>query len=151
MASAKGLVSTTLPQRTAEQAFQLLGSEALQASLAPSFFDNLIKRFKAYFSGHQVEFPDKLDLSGATSFQRRVWEITRNIPYGEKRSYLWVAIQIGKRRAARAVGQALGKNPLPIIVPCHRVVTSDGGLGGFTGGRELKRYLVRLEESDKTK
>jgi methylated-DNA-[protein]-cysteine S-methyltransferase len=74
-----------------------------------------------------------------------VWEITRLIPYGETRSYAWVAEQIGQPRAVRAVGQALGKNPLPIIIPCHRVITSNGKLGGFGGGLEMKKRLLSLE------
>ncbi len=104
-----------------------------------------MKRLRAYFTGRKVEFPDTLDLSVATDFQREVWDATRLIPYGETRSYTWVAEQIKKPRAVRAVGQALGRNPLPVIVPCHRVLTSNGGLGGFSGGLEMKRFLLRLE------
>ena len=104
-----------------------------------------MERLRAYFSGHQIAFPDKLDLSGATPFQRKVWEITRLIPYGKTRSYLWVVEQIKQPGAAQAVGQALSRNPLPIIVPCHRVVASDGKLGGFSGGVEMKRRLLFLE------
>ena len=106
-----------------------------------------MERLKTYFSGYKVTFPDKLDLSGATPFQRKVWEITTIIPYGETRSYAWVAEQMGKSGAARAVGQALGTNPLPIIIPCHRVIASDGKLCGFGGGVERKRYLLSLEAS----
>lgn len=106
-----------------------------------------MERLKAYLSGHRTTFPDKLDLSQATHFQHEVWEKTRLIPYGETRSYAWVAEQIKKPRAMRAVGQALGKNPIPIIVPCHRVVASDGKLGGFGGGVEMKRHLLSLESS----
>ena len=106
-----------------------------------------MERLKVYFSGHRITFPDKFDLSQATHFQREVWEKTRFIPYGETKSYAWVAEQIKKPRAVRAVGQALGKNPLPIIVPCHRVVASGGKLGGFGGGVEMKRYLLSLEAS----
>jgi methylated-DNA-[protein]-cysteine S-methyltransferase len=74
-----------------------------------------------------------------------VWEKTRLIPYGKTRSYSWVAEQMGKPRAVRAVGQALGKNPLPIIIPCHRVIANNERLGGFSGGVEWKRYLLDLE------
>jgi len=76
-----------------------------------------------------------------------VWQLTRLIPYGETRSYTWVAEQLGKAGAVRAVGQALARNPLPIIVPCHRVVAKDGKLGGYSGGVEKKDYLLRLESS----
>ncbi len=145
LASAKGLLGTTLPQRSAQEACQLLGDSVSHAIWSPHLFKDLMERLKVYFSGHRTTFPDKLNLSRATHFQREVWEITRLIPYGETRSYAWVAEQIKKPQAVRAVGQALGKNPLPIIVPCHRVVASNGKLGGFSGGVEMKRYLLSLE------
>ena len=147
LASAKGLLGITLPQRSAQEAYQLLGNNINYAIWSPHLFRDLIERLRVYFGGHRTTFPDKLDLSQATHFQREVWEITRRIPYGETRSYAWVAEQIGKPRAARAVGQALGKNPLPIIVPCHRVVASDGKLGGFGGGVEMKKHLISREAS----
>ena len=77
--------------------------------------------------------------------------MTRLIPYGETRSYIWLAEQLGKMGAVRAVGQALARNPLPIIIPCHRVVAKDGQLGGFTGGMEIKRQLLYLEASNHPK
>ncbi len=145
LASAKGLLGTTLPQPSAQEACQLLGNSVNCALWSPRLFDDLMECFNVYFSGHRTTFLDKLDLSRATPFQREVWEITRLIPYGETRSYAWVAEQIKRPKAMRAVGQALSKNPLPIIVPCHRVVASDGKLGGFSGGVEMKRYLLSLE------
>ena len=147
LASAKGLLGTTLPQRSAQEAHQLVGDGANYATWSPRLFDDLMERFKVYFSGHRTTFPDKLDFPRATHFQREVWKITRLIPYGETRSYGWVAEQIKKPQAVRAVGQALSKNPLPIIVPCHRVVTSNGKLGGFSGGVEMKKHLLSLEAS----
>ncbi|MFC1986152.1 methylated-DNA--[protein]-cysteine S-methyltransferase [Chloroflexota bacterium] len=147
LASARGLLGTTLPQRSAQEALLLLGDSANQAACSPHLFDNLEERLKAFFSGHRVSFPDKVDLSGATTFQREVWKTTRLIPYGETRSYLLVAEQSRRPKAVRAVGQALGRNPLPVIIPCHRVITSDGRLGGFSGGLEMKESLLRLEAS----
>lgn len=146
--SAKGLLSATLPQRSAQEAYQLLDDRANNATLSPHLFDDLIERLRIYFAGHKITFSDKLDLSGATPFQRQVWEITRLIPYGETRSYTWVAEQIKQPGAMRAVGQALSRNPLPIIVPCHRVLTINGKLGGYSGGVEMKRYLLWLEALD---
>ena len=145
LASANGLLATTLPHPSAEAARQMLGDAVSQAEWVTHRLADLAERIKAYFSGKKVNFPDEFDLSGFTTFQRQVWLQTRLIPYGETRSYSWVAEQIGKPRATRAVGQALGKNPLPIIVPCHRVVASDGGLGGFSGGLEMKRKLLEVE------
>lgn len=145
LASAKGLLGTTLPQRSAQKARQLLGDSVNQATWSPLLFDDLRERLKVYLSGGKIAFPDGLDLPAATPFQREVWETTRLIPYGETRSYRWVAEQIKRPRAARAVGQTLGRNPLPIIIPCHRVVASNDKLGGFSGGVEMKRHLLYLE------
>ena len=147
LASTKGLLAITLPQPSVHEVHQLLGNNINYAIWSPHLFRDLMERLKGYFGGQRTTFPDRLDLSQATHFQREVWEITRCIPYGETRSYAWVAEQIRTPRAARAVGSALGKNPLPVIVPCHRVVASDGKLGGFGGGVEMKRYLLSQEAS----
>ncbi|MFH0942003.1 MAG: methylated-DNA--[protein]-cysteine S-methyltransferase [Chloroflexota bacterium] len=145
LASEKGIKRLTMPQRTAGQARELLGVEIRDAELPPSFPENIIKRLRRFFQGSKTAFPDICDLGEATPFQRRVWEITRQIPYGETRSYRWVAERVGQKNAARAVGQALARNPVPIIIPCHRVVASDGGLGGYSGGLSFKRFLLDLE------
>ncbi len=145
LGSAKGLLGVSLPQRSSQEAAQLLSDSLDQVTWSPGLFADLAERLRVYFSGHQAGFPDRLDLSGATPFQGEVWRVARLIPYGETRSYLWVAEQISKPGAARAVGQALGSNPLPIIIPCHRVLASDGKLGGFSGGVEVKRHLLSLE------
>jgi len=109
-------------------------------------FKDLLKSLHRYLEGKPVDFPGKLDLSEATRFQQAVWEITRSIRFGQTRSYGWVAAQLGKPQAMRAVGQALGRNSVPIIIPCHRVISSDGGLGGFSDGLEMKKLLLRLEK-----
>ena len=145
--SAKGLLGTTLPQPSAQEVCQLLGDSVSCAIWSPHLFKDLMERLRVYFSGHRTTFRDKLDFPRATHFQREVWKITRRIPYGETRSYAWVAEQIKRPKVMRAVGQALSKNPLPIIIPCHRVVASDGKLSGFSGGVEMKRYLLSLETS----
>jgi len=148
LGSAKGLLHTTLPHRSAKEAKQLLlGNRVKDAAWSADFFDELMQRLRTYFGGHRATFPDELDLSQATAFQRKVWEITRLIPYGETRSYTWVAEQLGKAGAVRAVGKALARNPLPIIIPCHRVVANDGKLGGYSGGVEMKRHLLSIEAS----
>lgn len=147
LGSAKGLLRTTLPQHSAQEARRLLGNRVNHAVRSHNLFDGLMERFRVYLSGERITFPDELDLSGATPFQRKVWEITRLIPYGETRSYTWVAEQVNKPRAVRAVGQALARNPLPILIPCHRVITTNGKLGGFGGGVETKSRLLHLEAS----
>ena len=145
LASPQGLLAVTLPAESDEEARRMLGSRADGAVRSPDWFADSMERFRAYYSGREVIFPENLDLSEATPFRRAVWEKTRLIPYGETRSYSWVARQIGKPEAARAVGQALGRNPLSIIVPCQRVVASDASLCGFAGGLEIKRRLLQLE------
>jgi O-6-methylguanine DNA methyltransferase len=116
-----------------------------QAIDSPSGFGDLAERLKRYANGERVTFDDKLDLANATTFQQAVWEATRDIPYGETRSYEWIACRIGKPNAARAVGQALRRNPLPIIVPCHRVIGKDGGLTEFSCGLDMKKRLIEME------
>lgn len=145
LGSAQGLLSIILPQPSQQQAQELLGDRLRYAPAPLHLFDDLVERLKGYFGGSRVDFPDRLDLSGATPFQHTVWETTRLIPYGETRTYAWVAGQINKPRATRAVGQALGSNPLPIIIPCHRVIRGDGSPGGFSNGIEIKERLLSLE------
>jgi methylated-DNA-[protein]-cysteine S-methyltransferase len=145
LASNQGLRRVTFPQKSENDVRESLGCRLEQPKPDITRFRDLGERFRAYFSGAETDFPDRLDLSGATPFQREVWLAARLIPYGQTKSYQWVATQIGKPGAARAVGQALGRNPLPVIVPCHRVIASSDGLGGFSGGLETKKWLLRLE------
>lgn len=102
-------------------------------------------QIEAYLRGHRQAFAVPLDLSRGTPFQRRVWKAALRIPFGRVRSYQWIATKLGGTQYARAVGTALGANPVPLIVPCHRVLAHDGSLGGFSGGLPIKRKLLRLE------
>lgn len=147
VASAQGLLRLTLPQPSVSEVKPLLGAHLDLAAYAPDAFADLLQRLRRYFHGEVVTFTDELDLSSATVFQRKVWAQTRLIPYGETRTYHWVAAQVGQPVAARAVGQALARNPLPIIIPCHRVVAADGKLGGYSGGVGLKQELILLERT----
>lgn len=88
-----------------------------------------------------------VDLSSGTGFQRRVWRSIERIPYSRVRSYQWVAARVGGKHYARAVGMALGANPVPLLIPCHRIVAQDGSLGGFSCGLNYKRLLLQLEGS----
>ncbi|MFC3550228.1 methylated-DNA--[protein]-cysteine S-methyltransferase [Lysobacter cavernae] len=97
-----------------------------------------------YFAGHRRDFDLPLAPRG-TEFQRSVWHTLATIPYGETISYAQLATRVGKPSATRAVGAANGRNPLPIVLPCHRVIGSDGSLTGFGGGLPTKRYLLQLE------
>ena len=104
------------------------------------------KHLSDYFLGLNPNFQDSLDLIG-TEFQQSLWLVTSSIPYGTTRSYSWVARQIGKPKSYRAVGQALKANPIPIFIPCHRVISSSNGLGGYAGtsGLDIKEQLLKLE------
>jgi methylated-DNA-[protein]-cysteine S-methyltransferase len=146
--SPNGLRKVILPLKSKEAVLGQIasyGCEAQNHDIAG--FADLTDRISRYFSGELVDFADKLDLSGTTPFQQNVWRTVRNIPRGETRSYGWVANQLGLPRAARAVGQALGSNPVPIVIPCHRVIGSDGKPGGFGGGVEMKKFLLQLEQT----
>ncbi len=91
-----------------------------------------------------------LDPAIGTVFRRRVWEVARTVPYGETRSYKWLAGQAGSPRAYRAAGSTMAENPFPLVVPCHRIIASDGSLGGFGGGLDLKKALLALEQAVKS-
>lgn len=98
-----------------------------------------------YFAGQRRVFDLPISLHG-TPFQLRVWAALQQIPYGETRSYAQVAAMAGNPKACRAVGMANHRNPVSILVPCHRVINADGGLGGYGGGLEVKRFLLALEK-----
>jgi len=104
------------------------------------------KQLKRYFDGDLQEFDLSLDVRG-TVFQRNVWQLLSEIPYGETRTYGDIAMMLGKPKAARAVGQAVGANPISIVVPCHRIVGSDGTLTGYGGGLARKQFLLELEQA----
>jgi methylated-DNA-[protein]-cysteine S-methyltransferase len=106
-------------------------------------------QLREYFAGTRTEFDLDLDMRG-TDFQRKVWDALLTIPYGETRSYGEIARQIGRPDRARAVGAANGQNPVAVIVPCHRVIGSDGSLVGYGGGLERKRLLLDLEAGVQT-
>lgn len=110
-------------------------------------FPDAVDQLGAYFAGERTEFDLALELTG-TAFQRRVWQALQTIPYGRTVAYGHIADQIGAPGAARAVGLANGRNPISIIVPCHRVIGSNGGLTGYGGGVDRKRTLLELERNN---
>jgi methylated-DNA-[protein]-cysteine S-methyltransferase len=112
----------------------------------PEVFDSVKSQLSAYFLGELRRFDIRMAVAG-TAFQLAVWHALRFIPYGELASYKTIAEAVGKPKAFRAVGGAVGKNPVPIIVPCHRVIGSDGSLTGFGGGLDIKQRLIDLEAS----
>ena len=109
-------------------------------------FAQTVALLDRYFAGERVDFSGvPVKLIGATDFQQEVWHVIREIPYGEVRTYQWIADRIGRPKSARSVGNATGANPVSILTPCHRVVRSDGTLGGYGGGPGRKRQLLALE------
>ena len=112
----------------------------------PQKFLNIEKEFHLYFSGKLKKYSFKVDIRQGTRFQQLVWNKLAFIPFGKTRSYQWLAVAICQPKACRAVGNANGKNPTPIIIPCHRVIQKNGALGGFTGGTHIKKYLLELEK-----
>ena len=108
-----------------------------------------IKLLDIYFAGGPIDFAEiSVQLAYGTEFQQRVWKTIREIPYGEVRSYQWIADRIGRPKSARSIGNAVGANPVSILIPCHRVIRSNGALGGYGGGLDRKRQLLVLEGQD---
>jgi O-6-methylguanine DNA methyltransferase len=143
--SAKGLCSVDFGVSEADfkkRLDPLARTERNPAALAP-----IAEQLQAYFAGTRLRFDASLDLDQLTPFQASVLQTARRIPRGSVWTYGQVARTLGKPQASRAVGQALGRNPVPIVIPCHRVIASDGGLGGYSGGGglESKRFLLQLE------
>lgn len=113
---------------------------------SPAHLATALRQLESYFAGDTKEFTVPLDWSLITGFNRRVLrELAAHVPYGTVVGYQYLADRVGEPGAARAVGVAMGSNPLPVVVPCHRVVESGGGIGGFGGGLETKRTLLALE------
>ncbi|MFJ6831113.1 methylated-DNA--[protein]-cysteine S-methyltransferase [Streptomyces sp. NPDC091209] len=122
-----------------------LGSEPVEAPGSPLLAE-AIRQIQAYFAGERHDFDLPLDWSLISGFNREVLrELNSGVPFGSVVAYGDLAGRVGEPRAAQAVGVAMGSNPLPVVVPCHRVVESDGGIGGFGGGLETKRKLLALE------
>ncbi len=130
------------------RARQLLGLTRPQCT--PRLLPDLQRRIRGYFRGQRVTFDTPLDLSSLTDFQRAVLLACKRIPYGRTATYADLAQAIGRPQACRAVGNALAHNPIPLVIPCHRVIRADGGLAGFSADRgpALKKRMLELEAAD---
>jgi methylated-DNA-[protein]-cysteine S-methyltransferase len=145
-ATAKGISSVSLrPTKREIATAEGVGSSRPGATEARGHVRRLRKQLTRYFAGGRARFDVPLDLSRGTAFQRAVWRACARIPSGQMRSYADLARMAGRPGAARAVGNAMHNNPVPIVVPCHRVIKSDGSLGGFGSGVSLKKKLLRIE------
>lgn len=135
------LVEVSINDKPLLASIDSLSAVGLQAA-GNSFGEEL----DTYFKGSSVSFGQKVMFVKGTPFEQKVWLALKKIPSGETRTYKWIAEQVGSPKAVRAVGQALGKNPLPLILPCHRVIASDGSLGGYSGGGvKVKAWLLKHE------
>jgi O-6-methylguanine DNA methyltransferase len=145
--SPSGLCRLALPGETEEE-FKRWASRNFKGYTLEKVYDSAIgeveKQLNEYLNGKRKSFSLQLDLKG-TLFQRRVWQVLLQIPYGTTVSYKDVAIAMDMPRAVRAVGQANNRNPIAIIVPCHRVIGSDGSLVGYGGGLDIKKKLLMME------
>lgn len=145
--SSKGIQAIVLPKRSkraVESELRAQSDGPVQQG-ASARLETARRQLLDYLAGKRDSFDVPLDLSRGTSFQRKVWRTLQRVSYGKLRSYQWIAARVGGRHYARAVGNAVGANPIPIVIPCHRIVAHDASLGGFSGGLPMKRKLLSLE------
>jgi methylated-DNA-[protein]-cysteine S-methyltransferase len=145
-ATERGLVNLSYPERSLDRVLERLAAEVSPRILeSPARVDGIRRELDAYFSGSLQRFSTPIDWSLAQGFYRKVLQATATIRFGDVSSYAGVAAGAGSPKAVRAAGTGLGSNPIPIVVPCHRVLRSDGAIGGYTGGLERKEFLLALE------
>ena len=130
------------PERQLERLARLAGPRVLRA---PRRIDPVRRQLDEYFAGRREAFELDVDLRGAGTFNAQVLRELARVPYGETTTYGTLAARVGRPRAARAVGTVMNRNPIPIVLPCHRVVGADGSLTGYAGGLDRKQRLLRLE------
>jgi methylated-DNA-[protein]-cysteine S-methyltransferase len=143
----KGIDAVVLPKASWQSVLselELSSTTLLKGRISPRLHEAQTQ-LMSYLARARQSFDLPLDLSRGTSFQQKVWRTLQGISYGRLRSYQWVAVRVGGSQFARAVGNAVGANPMPIVIPCHRVVAQDMSLGGFSGGLPMKRKLLALE------
>jgi methylated-DNA-[protein]-cysteine S-methyltransferase len=144
--TSKGLVRVGLPNQDADELLADLATRVSPRVLeAPAQLDEARRELDLYFEGRLTEFDLPLDWQLSKDFRRKVLRAIVRIPYGQTRSYTQMATSAGNERAVRAAGTACGTNPIPLVVPCHRVLRSGGALGGYGGGLPMKEGLLRLE------
>ena len=147
--SEAGVRRLTIPLPTPDEAMSDIARDAFGAELDNDYFAEFEARLQRVFSGEDGALEEEdLDLPNAPEFTRAVWNATRQIPRGETRSYGDLAAAVGRPRGARAVGQVMASNPVAVLIPCHRVIASDRGLGGYGGHIEMKKRLLTLEGAE---
>jgi O-6-methylguanine DNA methyltransferase len=148
MGSERGLKHLSL-KPDPEEAMEEIGTDVKEATLDAEWFEPIQRCLEAYLRGDQLALDEiNLDFDGSPPFFRAAWQACRSIPPGETRSYAWLAAEAGSPLAVRAAGQAMARNPWALIIPCHRVIASDGSLGGYgAGGLEVKAKLLQMEQT----
>jgi methylated-DNA-[protein]-cysteine S-methyltransferase len=142
----RGLVRVAFPREREEDIlFELAESVSPRILHSPARLDEVRREMEQYFEQRRDRFEVRLDWRLTHGFYRVVLRATKRVPYGETMSYAEIAARAGRPMAFRAAGSALGSNPMPLIVPCHRIIASGGGLGGYGGGLDVKEYLLELE------
>ena len=142
----RGLVCLAYPEHDTGQVLERLAGEVSPRVLeAPARLDGIRRELDEYFQGRRREFDTPVDFSLSRGFYRKVLEATARIGYGQTSTYAGVASAAGSAKAVRAAGSGLGSNPIPVVVPCHRVLRTGGALGGYTGGLDRKEFLLALE------
>ncbi len=142
----RGLVRVAFPTEQEDNVlFQLAESVSPRILHSPARLDEVRRELDQYFERERERFDLRLDWRLTHGFYRDVLRATARVPYGETMSYAEIAARAGSPRAFRAAGSALGSNPMPLVVPCHRIIASGGGLGGYGGGLDVKEFLLRLE------
>ncbi|MBI2912521.1 MAG: methylated-DNA--[protein]-cysteine S-methyltransferase [Chloroflexi bacterium] len=141
--SPRGLRATTLPRPSRDEALREVLELGAAEPASEAEAGDLPRQVRDLAAGRQADLA--IDWDGVSGFRRAVLEEAMRIPAGETRSYGWLAAKVGSLRGARAVGRVMATNPLPLVVPCHRVVASDGSLHGYGGGLEMKAALLRAE------
>ncbi|MHB8926503.1 MAG: methylated-DNA--[protein]-cysteine S-methyltransferase [Bacillota bacterium] len=143
--SGRGLRYLTLPRKGRREAVDEVRRLYPTATEDPGAFGDLVADLRRYFAGERVDLSRQATDLEVTVFQRRVLEACADIPYGSTNTYAELAATVGRPGAARAVGQVMAANPVPLVLPCHRVLATGGGLGGFGGGLPMKRWLLDME------
>ena len=147
VAGERGLKRVYLPEKSATALRRAIRRDHPDAEERPGLLPGFARQLRQYFAGDDVEFDVALDCGDANAFETTVWRTCRKVPYCRTATYKDLAARVGKPNAARAVGNAIGRNRFPIVVPCHRILRSDGTLGGYSGplGLPFKQRLLALE------
>jgi len=145
--SDEGVCEVSFARESSEDFFSELKQRGFTGKADQHAIDDVASQLRDYFSGRRKQFEMTVDLSGMTPFTQQVLKATASVPFGKLSTYQDIARAIGKPGASRAVGNALGRNPIPVVVPCHRIVRSDWTIGGYTGGLDIKQRLLSIEGS----